>query len=154
MFNIKPLWQRNPKWGKMKLGFSNLEIEDYGCTLTCLTMLINYLEGSNYTPDYVNGKLKQAKAFTGALIIWSRVPIAFPVLKFIKRGHNYSNLEVSNYIYLKKLPVMVEVNADSIGGLYHWVLFVGDRKIIDPWRGTIRSTSTYPTTGYSLYQKK
>jgi len=152
--NIKPLWQRNPKWGKTKLGFSNLEIEDYGCTLTCLTMLINYIDKADYTPEYVNTKLRAVKAFSGALIIWARVPLAFPSIRFAGRGYNYSNLIVSNYVYLKRLPVMVEVNAEAIGGLYHWVLFIGERKIIDPWTGTIRSTSTYPTTGYSLYQKK
>lgn len=154
MMKVTPLWQRNPKWGKIKLGFSNLEIEDYGCTLTCLTMLINYIEGTEYTPEYVNKRLKDVRAFTGALILWSMVPVAFPSLKFIKRGHNYSNLDVSSYVYLKRLPVMVEVNAETIGGLYHWVLFVGDRKMVDPWRGSIRPTGTYPTTGYALFQKK
>ncbi len=151
--NIKPLSQRNPTWAKKQLGFSTLTIGNYGCTLVSLTMLLNYVEGKFYTPDKVNERLKAVKAFTGALLLWSRVPLAFPSLKWIKRGYNYNNIEVSWNIYAKRLPVMVEVNGAKIGAPRHWVLFIGNGKMNDPWFGTTSTTNYYPLTGYSVFQR-
>ncbi len=148
------LSQRDPRWAKKKLGFSTLTIGGYGCTLTCLTMLINQFSKIQYTPNEVNDKLKKVNAFTGALLIWSRVPIAFPFLKFNKRAYNYNNLEVALYVYVKKTPVMVEVNGAKIGAPKHWVLFIGGGKMNDPWTGKQSSTNTYPLTGYSLFEKR
>lgn len=150
---VLPLSQRDPRWGNKLLGFSKLKIKDYGCTLTSLTCLINYLYKTDYTPDQVNEYLKRANAFSGPLIVWSRVPVAFSKLKFIWRGYNYDNAKVSFYVYLKKMPVMVEVNAAKIGAVKHWVLFLGSKKMMDPWTGAIEPTSKYPLTGYSLFDK-
>jgi hypothetical protein len=61
--------------------------------------------------------------------------------------------KVAYQIYIKKFPVMVEVNGAAIGGRKHWVLFVGDGKMVDPWTGSVRAISTYPLTGYSLYDR-
>lgn len=149
---IKPLSQRDKRWASKKLGFSNLTIGSYGCTLVSLTMLLNYL-GYIDTPDQVNQKLKSVKAFSGALLLWTNVQKAYPKLKFIKRAYNYSNIEVASYVYVRKLPVMVEVNASSIGAPRHWVLFKGGGVMNDPWTGKEEKTSKYPLTGYSLYQK-
>lgn len=152
MLPIKPLSQRDPQWAGKKLGFSNLTIGNYGCTLTCLTMLLNYL-GYSETPATVNDNLKKVGAFTGALILWANVPKAYPKLKWVTRGYNYNNLTVWWQINIKKVPVMVEVNAARIGAAKHWVLFIGDAKMADPWTGTISPTSTYPLTGYAIYDK-
>jgi hypothetical protein len=116
-------------------------------------MLLNYVEGANHTPDVVNQKLKAYKAFYGALLVWERVQVAYPSLKWIRRSHSYSNLAVSSSVYLKKIPVMVEVSGRPIGGLTHWVLYVGSQKCVDPWVGKIVSTSVYPAKGYALYEK-
>lgn len=151
--NIKPLSQRDPKWRAKKLGFSNYTIGSHGCTITALTCLLNFIEGANYTPDQVNERLKLAKAFSGGLLIWARVPFAFPSLYHVKRAYNYNNVEVAWWVYVKKMPVLVEVNAYSIGAPRHWVLFIGNRQAIDPWTGTIVSTSKYPTTGHSIYNR-
>lgn len=150
---VKPLNQRDARWSRVKLGFSNLTIGGYGCTLVSLTMLLNYIERKSYTPDQVNARLKEKGAFVGALMNWSRVSLAYPSLRFVERGRNYSNLKVSSYVYIRKLPVMVEVDGESIGAGHHWVLFIGDRKMNDPWTGKTESTSKYPCTGYSLFQK-
>jgi len=150
---VTPLSQRDPRWKNKYLGFSKLTIGSYGCTLVSLTVLLNYIEGKNYTPDQVNENLKKVKAFSGALLYWSRVPLAYPSLKWIKRAYNYNNVEVGWYVYGKKLPVLVEVNASSIGAVRHWVLFIGNRQMCDPWVGKIEPTNKYPLTGYSLYQR-
>lgn len=150
---VKPLSQLDPRWSKVRLGFSNLRIGGYGCTLVSLTMLLNYVEGKSYTPDQVNAQLKKHSGFDGALIKWWKVPEAYPSLKFIERGGNYSNLKVAAYVYLKKLPVMVEVDGESIGAGHHWVLFIGNRLMNDPWTGKTESTSKYPCTGFSLFSR-
>ncbi len=157
---IKALSQRDSRWASKKLGFSDLSIGFYGCTITVLTMLLNYVEGTDYTPDQVNEKLKTAKAFSdgvtigkGALLVWARVPLVFPSLKLIKRGYNYFNLEVAWWVYVRKMPVMVEVNAASIGAPRHWVLFIGWGNQLDPWYGKMNSTKTYPLTGYTVYSR-
>jgi hypothetical protein len=117
-------------------------------------MLSNYVTGNNLTPIDVNEKMKVAKGFYGAMIIWSAIPKALPELTFVWRGYNYSNIQVSNYVYLRKLPVLVEVNpGKSLAVARHWCLFTGFQKMIDPWSGTIKSTSTFPATGYALIKK-
>lgn len=153
MLDVPTYSQRDPRWKNNKLGFSNLTIGGYGCLVTALSALITHITGTPHTPDRVNEDLKKAKAFSGALLIWSRVPIAYPQLKWIWRGYNYNNWQVSTYVYIRKLPVLVEVNASKIGASKHWVLFVGDRKMLDPWIGKIEPTSKYPLTGYALYQR-
>lgn len=150
---VTPLSQRDVRWGNKNLGFSTLKIKSYGCTLVSLTCLLNYIEGKSYRPDEVNDKLKSVKAFYGALLYWSRVPLAYPSLKWVKRGYNYSNAEVAWWVYVMGMPVMVEVNAASIGAPRHWVLYIGNRQACDPWTGTVVSTSKYPATGYAIYRK-
>jgi hypothetical protein len=153
MFDVPTFSQRDPRWRAKKLGNSNLTIGGYGCLLTSLSALISYVTGTEHTPDKVNDDLKKAKAFTGALLIWSRVPIAYPQLKWINRAYNYSNLAVWTTINLRKVPVCVEVNGAKIGAPRHWVLFVGDKKMLDPWVGKIENTTKYPLTGSGIYYK-
>jgi hypothetical protein len=159
MLNVKPLSQRDPRWKDKKLGFSTYSIGSKGCTITCLTMLVNYVYNFDLRVDQFNEAMKKVDGFAKdsygqkSLIIWSKVPIAYPKLKWIYRDYNYSNTKVSWYVYVHKIPVCVEVNAWSIGAPKHWVLFCGDRKMADPWTGVIESTAKYPLTGDALYQR-
>lgn len=140
--------QRDSRWKNKKLGFSTRTIGTDGCTLTCISMLVGE------TPDVVNDKLKAVKAFSGALIAWGNIQKAYPQLKFIKRVRNYNNWEVSFWVNLKGKPQLVEVYAGKIGAPRHWVVFIGNKKCIDPWTGLTISTSYYtPLTGYALLEK-
>lgn len=150
---VTPLYQRDPRWAKKTLGFSKLTIGGYGCTISCLAMLLSRVENREVRVDEVNEKLKSVKAFQGALLIWSRVPLAYPSIKFVKRAYNYSNVDVAFNIYVKGVPVMVEVNGARIGAPRHWILFIGSGKANDPWTGKEISTSYYPLTGYSIFKK-
>jgi len=152
--NYEVISQRNPSWTNKTLGFSKLTIGKYGCTLTALTMLLNRKFGYKLTPPDVNFMLKEKKAFVGALILWARVPLAFPELKWVYRDYNYNNVKVSWYVYGRGIPVLVEVNASYIGAVKHWVLFIGNRQMVDPWTGTVRSTSHYPPTGDAIFDRK
>lgn len=159
MLNVSPLSQRDPRWKDKKLGFSTYSIGAKGCTITCLTGLVNFVYGSNLGVDEFNEAMRKVDGFAKdsygqkSLILWYKVPQAFPRLKWITRDYNYSNAKVSWYVYIHKIPVCVEVNAWSIGAPKHWVLFLGSQKMMDPWTGTIESTAKYPVTGDALYQR-
>ena len=153
MIPITTFSQRDLKWAKKYLGFSKLTIGNYGCTLTCLASLVSYVYQETYTPDRVNNMLKNVNGFVGALVLWSKIPVAFGKLKFIKRVYAYNNLETSLYVYGRKMPVLVEVNAARIGAARHWVLFLGSQKEMDPWDGVIKPTATYPMTGEAFIQR-
>jgi len=152
MIDVPVYSQRDSRWRDKYVGFSRLRFATSGCTVTALSSFLSSVYNEKLTPDVVNEKLKAVNAFSGALLIWYRVPYAFPKLKWIKRAYNYNNTEVAWYVYVKKTPVMVEVNAASIGAARHWVLFLGSGKMMDPWTGKIENTSKYPPTGYALYQ--
>jgi hypothetical protein len=147
--------QTDKRWSKEKLGFSELSIGGYGCTITSIANLLKNF-GVEVTPKEVNEKLKDVRGFAAdrygnkALVIWSKVEKAFPQLKWVKRVYNYNNVEVAWWVYAKKTPVMVEVQLKTFR---HWVLFIGNRKMVDPLIGGERPTSTWPLTGYCLFQK-
>jgi len=159
MLNVTPLSQRDSRWGDKKLGFSTYPIKSKGCTITALTCLVNYVYGYDLGVDQFNEAMKAVDGFAPdqnkqkSLIIWSKVAIVYPKLKWIWRDYNYNNSKVWWYVNIHKIPVCVEVNAWSIGAPKHWVLYLGSQKMVDPWVGTIVSTSKYPATGDALYQK-
>lgn len=144
--------QRDPRWASIRKGKTTQTIGKYGCTITSLCNLINSF-GYDETPNTVNEKLTANNGYIGALLVWSAPQKIWPKIKFVWRGYNYDNVKVAYYVYFKKTPVLVEVNGAKIGGSRHWVLFVGDGKMVDPWTGSVSSTSTYPLTGFSLYDK-
>lgn len=148
--------QNDKRWSKEKLGGSNLVLGTHGCTVSSISNLLKFY-GIDVTPSQVNQRLIEVKGFADdkygnkkCLVIWSKVGVAFPQLKFIKRVYNYNNVEVAWWVYVKKNPVLVEV---AIKGGRHWVLFIGNRKMVDPLIGGERPTSHWPTTGYSIIQK-
>lgn len=145
--------QLDRRWKNTLLGDSKTAtIGTDGCTVTSLTNLLNRVFGLNLKPTDVNSELQNKKAFldkTG-LIIWSRVQLAFPQLKWIYRDYNYNNIRVSHYVYLKRLPVLVEVNNH---GTKHWLLFIGSQRLIDPLDGKMYSTNKYPLTGDSVFDR-
>lgn len=157
MLQVMAFSQRDPRWKSIKLGFSNYTIGSHGCTITSMASLLCYVyQTKTITPDYVNKELKRVGAFSGGLVIWSRVPLAFPKLSYNNgRKYSYSNTLASWYVYVKKIPVLVEVSAKSIGAIKHWVLFCGSGQEMDPWTGTFKSTGTYlPLIGMTVYDVK
>jgi hypothetical protein len=147
--------QSDKRWAKEKLGFSNLTIGNYGCTVTSIANWLKFF-GIDVTPQAVNDRLRAVNGFANdsfgnkALVIWTKLPKAFPTIKFIWRNYIYDNLKVSWYVYVKRIPVLVECRVKNFR---HWVLFIGNRKMVDPLIGGERSTSTWPLTGYTLLEK-
>lgn len=153
MIPVTTFSQRDPKWANKYVGFSKLPFKSVGCTVTALASLVSYVYQETYTPSRVNDLLKNVNGFVGAYVLWSKIPVAFSKLRFIKRVYAYNNLETSLYVYGRRMPVLVEVNASRIGAVRHWVLFLGSQKEMDAWDGAIKSTSTYPPTGEAFIQK-
>jgi len=137
------LSQRDNRWGSILLGNSTLKISSAGCVITCLAMM------ADTTPDIVNQKLQEVGGYQGALIVWKKIDEALPRLNFIKRAYSYSNDIVAKAVQ-DYGACLVEVNGQKIGGDKHWVLYIGNQQIIDPWYGDIRSTSEYPAIGYAV----
>lgn len=136
------LSQRDSRWINTKLGTSNTTIGDYGCTITCLAMIIGT------TPDVVNERLKAVNGFaSGNLLIWAKIEEAFPGIKQ-RRVWSYNNDDVKPNVG----HVLVEVPAKPIGGTgSHWVVYIGNQRIYDPWTGKERPTSDFPNpTGYCV----
>lgn len=142
---MKALSQRDQLWGKDKLGFSNTLIENYGCTITCLTMLAGLFNVGD-----VNKRLKAVNGYAnGNLLIWSKIKEAFSWLEFEWRGYSYDNNRVKQAI-IDYGGCLVEVDGSPIGGDKHWVLYIGNGRLIDPWDGKEKPTSTYIAIGYSI----
>lgn len=138
---MQRLSQRSTQWGNLFLGNSNTYIKDYGCVITCLAMIIGT------TPDVVNARLKAVGGFSGNLVIWAKIEQAFPGIK-ARRVWSYNNEDVK-----KNTPnVLVEVPAYPIGGYgKHWVVFLGNQRLNDPWTGLERPTNDFPNpSGYCV----
>ena len=131
---IQPLSQRDKRWGDIRLGYSNTLIKDFGCTITAIAMILGT------TPDVVNERLKLVGGFAeGNLVIWDKLEQAFPGIK-VRRVWTYNNDDVKANVK----HVLVEVDGKPIGGFRHWVVYVGNQKLYDPWDGKEDPTSDYP----------
>ena len=138
--------QRDKRWGEKYLGFSKTtKIKNWGCTLTCLAMI------AETQPGEMNERLKNAKAFQNNLVIWSKVP----GFKFHQRIRIYNNQQVKEAI--KKYGFcLVEVDFDNkleTARDRHWVVFIGNHQILDPWTGKKASTDKYKIlTGFCVLE--
>lgn len=143
-----PLSQRDPRWSGLTLGESSHTIGFQGCTITCIAMFYGL------TPDLVNDLLKKADAYYPEnendpfnpqkdLVWWTKLGQAIPGAKFVYKYNQYNNDTV-----LQNIPCLVEVNAASIGASRHWVLYIGNHQLIDPWDGKIKPTSTYDALSF------
>lgn len=146
MINTTPFSQRDPKWSEVKLGFGEGTIGQFGCTMTALTMFLNS-KGANLTPLQVNQIMKDRGAFYGNLVWWSKLQQAFPQLTKVGVPLPYDNNAVKALIDVGH-PVIVNVDGSPIGAPDHWVLFIGDQTLLDPWTGTGKPTSSYKVKQY------
>ena len=145
---MQKLSQRDSRWASQKLGFSTTTtIGSHGCTITCTAML------ASLTPDSVNNRLKAVGGYANTnLIIWTKIKEAISWLQFEWRGYSYENDRVTSAIS-KNGGCLVEVDGTPIGGTKHWVIYIGNQKLIDPWDGKEKPTSSYKATGYAVINK-
>lgn len=154
---MKYFSQNDPAWKGDKHGTSNSTIGATGCTITALTMALSSI-GYNETPKTVDDKLTTNGGYaSGNLIIWQAINKIWPRAKFQWRGYTYTdddNAKIADAIS-KYGSCLVAVNGTPIGGAAkdgHWVLYIGNKKMVDPWDGKEKATSSYSATGYSIIE--
>lgn len=133
VINIQPLWQKDPRWGSIKLGNSYLTLATDGCLVTDFAMVIGV------TPAEFNARMKAVGGFTGARIYWGMIEEAYPDCKYVWAYDCYyipAPLDKIDEFLGQGIPVMVHVTRN---GYQHWVLIVGkdgnDYTINDPIDG-------------------
>jgi hypothetical protein len=149
MINTRIYSQRDWRFAWKKVGFGKGRFGTVGCTVTALTSLL-FKAGYDLKPDQVAKKLRVVNGFTGDLLYWNKVEKAFPKVHFQWRFYKYDNKGVKELVD-KGTPVMVEV---LMYGSRHWVLYIGDKMMIDPWVGKAVSTSKYIPIGYAVFSLK
>lgn len=115
---------------------------------------------SDLTPDEVNSRLLKVSGYAAPkdaptqknLVIWSKINEAIPTLSNATRYNSYDNDKVKAAID-KSGFCLVEVDGARIGASRHWCLYIGGGQMYDPWFGTQKATSYYPTVGFSVIDK-
>jgi len=143
--SIKYLSQRDPRWGKVKMGNSQVDIAHYGCLITCIAMVSQFF-GEEITPE----EIAKQKGWFNSLGSFIWINSDFSNMSFRWREGSESPMSGKSPIdmdliksYLasgKNLPsdnnraVILQVANES-----HWVLGLweqnGDILAIDPWTG-------------------
>ena len=135
------LSQYDPRWKDIKLGFSNLTIGQAGCLITCCSML------ADTTPDKLNDRLKSVSGYADQnLLIWTKLNEATNnKLEFQWLNYVYNNDGVKQIIADEGACIVRVDNA----GTMHFVLYIGNGKMVDPLTGTVQPTSKYPAQGFA-----
>jgi GH25 family lysozyme M1 (1,4-beta-N-acetylmuramidase) len=139
LIDIPPLWQQDPRWKTILLGYSKtMTIGGWGCLIVTLAMRLGI------TPEEVNDRLKAVGGFTGANVYWQMVQVAFPQLtdfEYIECYWTPAPLDRIDSRLAEGIPVHVHVDLynETASMEQHWVLLVGknddDYVMNDPWTG-------------------
>ena len=149
---MENLSQRDSRWKDIKIGNSTSSIGNYGCTITAIAML------ADTTPDVVNAFLTAVNGFSVDRIIWNKINETKLGLTFPDMGRQYAYNDVAVREAIEKNSgCLVEVDFDGVVATpsdRHWVLYIGNHQLIDPWDGKTKPTSSYPLVkGYAIIQK-
>lgn len=146
--------QNDIQWKSIKHGTSSSNIGATGCTITALAMMLQSI-GYEENPKTVNQKLTDNGGYSnGNLLLWESINKIWPRAKWTWRGWSYTdddNAKIASAIK-NYGSCLVEVNGAPIGGTKHWVIYIGNQKMIDPWDGLEKPTSSYSAIGYSLIE--
>jgi len=139
LIDIAPLWQKDPRWKNILLGYSKtMTIGGWGCLIVTLAMRLGL------TPDVVNDRLKAVGGFTGANVYWQMVQVAFPELtdfEYVECYWTPAPLDRIDSRLAEGIPVHVHVDLynETAEMEQHWVLLIGkngdDYIMNDPWTG-------------------
>lgn len=144
------LCQRNPEWGNVKLGGSNLTIAKFGCTTTGLSMLSDYF-GCYQQPDDI---ARHVDWYTkDGLILWTK--LNFSKMAFVWRFYKANYDTINSAIKDPNLACLLEVEGR------HWLVamsklpFVNIYRVADPWDSKIKLSTSYKNiTGGAVFRKK
>lgn len=130
--------QRDLKWAAVRMGTSIGTIGSVGCLITSIASMLADA-GKIYTPDTLNSWLIQNGGYvSGNLFVYASID-KLGATQFKTRidcpkdpapiGQLDAEIIASNF-------VLVKVN-NGLPPDYHWVRYIGESKMIDPWYGDI-----------------
>lgn len=135
--------QRDLKWAGDKLGTSATTIGGYGCLMTDVASMLTDA-GYKFTPQELNAWLIQNGGYTnGNLLVYAAID-KLGVVKFYNLI-DCANIPapVAQFDALVKqgdfVIVKVDFNPKTMQVEEHWVRYLGDGKMMDPWVGDIDS---------------
>jgi len=111
------LEQDDEEWAKVTIGETKYELEDFGCTITCISML-TYWYGQYLTPAELAKKLTFNSE--GA-IIWSSINGVCP-FKFVYRYYTRDLAKIKEILASEDDACIARV---SLGKGYHWLAIIG-----------------------------
>lgn len=126
------LSQRDNRWRLKRLGFSNSTIGLFGCVVTCYGMVWDA------RVDDVNEYFKNNDCFVNLnLVYWAKTP------GFIWRGWTYDNKKVLEAIEKYGFCIVETDLNDNPRDGKHFVVFIGNGMLYDPWDGKEKPVSSY-----------
>lgn len=150
LFNLQLWSQRDPRWGKDKMGSSNILMEQEGCLSTATATVLHFL-GIDTDPKRYNYLLSTRGGYQAPNYMYWLMPdilwpgqVARAEYKWFNYGKGWESLADS--ILSSGRPVLAQVDFVP-GGIMnqHWVTLPG--KIdnlfycLDPWFGTLGALS-------------
>lgn len=139
------LSQKDPRWAKQTIGKTQLTLDRWGCTITCISMLSDYFTslGGKYRDP---AELAKMLEFTqNGLVLWSSLKKAIGAA-FEWRQYGFDSKRIDASLKDPKKAVMLEV---PLGGGKHWVVALSRipmtniYRIADPLTGTKKFSTAY-----------
>lgn len=111
-------------WAKEKLGFTQSNIEDRGCALLCVSMVMKYY-GVDTDPSKLNNWLKENGGFQGGSMVWSALSrigsnVSYQGKISFAQGIDYDRIKSE---LDKGYPLIAELDTSTIG--MHFVVITG-----------------------------
>jgi len=123
---------------RKKIGKTNSYVKDFGCTITCISMLSDWY-GKYRNPAWMAKNLRYVRD----LLIWKSVTEKLN-FEFVWRFYKYEENRILKALKGKKTACVLQIKGR------HWV--VGVRKSIYPWSRWFKTVD--PWTGrYKWYHK-
>lgn len=134
---MKPYSQRDKRWGKLKIGKTNLTMDDFGCYVTAVASI------DGRTPDVVLDILNRNNCFDGSGLLDNEQ--AAKVLGF------------ESYEKTTKNPLALCIAcidySPAPGVQTHFVVWLGNGNVMDTWDGKIKANQ-WAVMSYRLFKAK
>lgn len=147
---ITVIRQGDPRWGNVRLGYSNSTMRRYGCTTSDMCMALEKLRGYFCNPGNAARHWRYNRR---GEILWKATD--FKGMRFMWRGYGHDSKVVERAANSDIAAVILEVNHGK-----HWVYVesvsdTGVMHIIDPIDGKRKILpAKYKPTGYATFEKE
>ena len=156
-FGIKPYSQNDWRWRNQKLGHGTQTFSEFGCLLTCFSMMLSGF-GENYNPLQLNNNIKnmQSNGFNGSEVFFLAPALLIGHVKYWGNYRSKKNTNIPHSFYDPNITnkideylargdaAIVQVDKDptdpyNFNVEQHWVLVLArqgdDYLVLDPIDG-------------------